>query len=65
MAEPQYVMPDDEREHECAALAAEAVNFIVGKLAGTRNIGFRGTHGLENEIYGWLWDHAVFEDEVE
>jgi hypothetical protein len=51
-----------EHEHECAMLASDAAEFIVGKLAATKGLGFRGTTALENEIYGWLYEHAIFDD---
>lgn len=56
-------MTDDEREHECSALASEMIEFMHNKLAATKGTGYRGTQDLELAIYGWLWEHAIFEDE--
>jgi len=54
----------DEREHDCSALAADAIKFILDEIVGTKNTGYRGTTDLENEIYGWLWEHAVFDEDA-
>jgi len=53
----------DEREHACAGLSKEVTSWLISRLAGIKGVGFRGTSDLETEIYGWLWEHAIFEDE--
>ncbi len=52
----------EEHEHDCAALARDAVEFIVSRCSSVQNVGFRGFTDLENEIYGWLYEHAIFDD---
>ena len=57
-------MTEDEREHECAALAKQTVDWMVARLGAVKGTGFRGTSDIENELYGWLYEHAMFKDEV-
>jgi len=57
-------MTEDERAHECAALAKQTVDWMVARLGAVKGTGFRGTSDIENELYGWLYEHAMFKDEV-
>jgi hypothetical protein len=50
----------DIREDKASDLSGKAAEWILDQLAGTYNTGWRGADDLENEIYGWLIDHAIF-----
>ena len=57
-------MTEEEREHECANLAKQTVKDMVERLGGTKGTGYRRTTDIENELYGWLYEHAIFEEEM-
>jgi hypothetical protein len=60
MTEAEKAAKLAEREDRCSELSAKAAEWIVDQLEGTWNTGWRGTDDLENAIYGWLVDHAIF-----
>ncbi len=55
---------DEEEAHElrCDELSRKAARNIYGELSGIKGTGHRGLTELEGAIYGWLMDHAVFDD---
>ena len=56
-------MTNAKREAAADRLSAEAADWIISQLDGTLEATFNRRSQLENDIYAWLLDYAVFPGE--